>query len=217
MALQTPGSLTDLPDSVRLFPLGGALLLPRATMPLNIFEPRYLALVTDAMASDHLIGMIQPRDGRSAGPPPLYDVGTLGRITQYSETGDGRFLVTLNGLIRFRVLQELPSTTGYRKAKVDYAPYASDWSPAAPLAATARAELESTLRLFLETQDLSADWEAIGSADDESLINTLCAVCPFATAERQALLEAPLLADRSSTLSTLMRFARSEGGDSLLQ
>ena len=216
MAQQPPGSLADLPASVRLFPLEGALLLPRAHMPLNIFEPRYLAMVTDAMASDQMIGMIQPR-GNGSARPPLYDVGTIGRITQYSETGDGRFLITLQGLVRFRLVRELPVTTAYRQAEADYSPFITDWSPAAPLAAAARADLESTLRIFLETQDLSADWDAIRSADDESLVNTLCAVCPFTTAERQALLEAPLLAERSATLSTLMRFARGEGDDGMLQ
>ena len=217
MALQPPGSVADLPASIRLFPLEGALLLPRAAMPLNIFEPRYLAMVTDAMASDQMIAMIQPRADAALARPPLYDVGTLGRITQYSESGDGRFLITLTGLVRFRLVRELPATTAYRQAEPDYRPFAADWSPAAPLAAAARADLESTLRQFLETQDLSADWEAVRAADDESLVNTLCAVCPFTTAERQALLEAPSLADRTSTLSTLMRFARGEASDGTLQ
>ena len=217
MSLHPPGSLADLPPGLRLFPLEGALLLPRAAMPLNIFEPRYLAMVTDAMATDQLVAMIQPRADTPSARPPLYDVGTVGRITQYSETGDGRFLITLTGLVRFRVARELTVTSAYRQAEADYSPYLSDWSPAAPLAAAARADLESTLRQFLDTQDLSADWDAVRSADDESLVNTLCAVCPFAAAERQALLEAPTLADRTSTLTTLMRFARSEGEDDTLQ
>ncbi len=217
MSLQPPGSLADLPARVRLFPLEGALLLPRAAMPLNIFEPRYLAMVTDAMASDQMIAMIQPRAEPQAARPPLYRVGTIGRITQYGETGDGRFLITLTGLARFRLVRELAATTPYRQAEADYAPYQSDWSPAAPLAATARADVESTLRHFLDTQDLSADWDAVRTADDESLVNTLCAVCPFTPAERQALLEAPTLAERTSTLTTLMRFARGEASDETLQ
>ena len=217
MTLHPLGSPSDLPAGLRLFPLDGALLLPRATMPLNIFEPRYLAMVTDSMATDQLVAMIQPRADTLTARPPLYDVGTVGRITQYSETGDGRFLITLTGVARFRITRELSATTAYRQAEVDYKPYLSDWSPAAPLAAAARADLETTLRQFLDTQDLSADWDAVRSADDESLVNTLCAVCPFTTAERQALLEAPTLADRSSTLTTLMRFARGEGEDDTLQ
>ena len=194
---------------MRLFPLEGALLLPRATMPLNIFEPRYLAMVTDAMASDQLIAMVQPRESASlSARPALYSVGTVGRITQYSETGDGRFLITLTGISRFRLLRELPATTAYRQAEADYADFAADRSPAEPLAAAARTDLEQTLRHFLDRQDLSADWDAVGAADDESLVNTLAAVCPFTPAERQALLEAPSLADRTATLTPLMRFAQ---------
>jgi Lon protease-like protein len=217
MSLQPPGSLADLPAIIRLFPLEGALLLPRAAMPLNIFEPRYLAMVTDAMASDQMVAMIQPRADALAARPPLYRVGTIGRITQYSETGDGRFFITLTGLARFRLVREQAATTPYRQAEADYTPYQSDWSPAAPLAAAARADVESTLRHFLDTQDLSADWDAVRAADDESLVNTLCSVCPFTPAERQALLEAPTLADRTSTLTTLMRFARGETSDETLQ
>lgn len=215
MNLQPPASLADLPTRVRLFPLSGTILLPRAVMPLNIFEPRYLAMVRDAMATDQMIAVIQPRDA-DEDPPGLFDVGATGKITQYSETGDGRFLIALTGLARFRLAGELPATTPYRQALVDYGPYAADWSPADPLAATARADLEGTLREYLETQGLSADWEAVKSADDESLVNTLSVVCPFASAERQALLEAPTLPARASTLATLMRFAQGAPTDQTL-
>ena len=215
MTLQPPTSIADLPQTVRLFPLGGAILLPRAVMPLNIFEPRYLAMVRDAMASDHLIGMIQPRD--DAEPPELYDVGAIGRITQYSETGDGRFLISLTGLMRFRLSSELAVTTPYRQAQVDYAPHQADWAPADPLAATARAHLESTLQSYLEAQGLSADWDAVRSADDESLVNTLATACPFSNAERQALLESGAVPARASTLTTLMQFASGEAGEATLQ
>lgn len=221
MALHPPGSLADLPATVRLFPLEGVILLPRAIMPLNIFEPRYLAMVTDAMASDQMLAMIQPRlpsdTGGAEDRPPLYGVGSIGRITQYSETGDGRFLITLTGLARFRLVNELAAPTAYRQAQADYAPFSADWSPAQPLAAASRADLEFALKAYLETQDLSADWEAVRSADDESLVNTLAAVCPFTPAERQALLEAPTLAQRTSTLTTLMRFANGENGEHMLQ
>jgi hypothetical protein len=199
---------------VRLFPLSGTILLPRAVMPLNIFEPRYLAMVKDAMASDQMIAMIQPR--AEGEPPPLFEVGATGKITQYSETGDGRFLIALTGQARFRLLEELPATTPYRQARVDYAPYAADWSPADPLGAAARADLESTLKAYLEAQGLSADWEAVKSADDESLVNTLSVVCPFAGAERQALLEATSLPARADTLATLMRFAQGAPADRTL-
>ncbi|MGL6043705.1 MAG: LON peptidase substrate-binding domain-containing protein, partial [Sandaracinobacteroides sp.] len=140
MSLQPPASLADLPAKVRLFPLGGSILLPRAVMPLNIFEPRYLAMVRDAMATDQMIGVIQPRSDGDR--PALFAVGATGRITQYSETGDGRFLIALTGLARFQLLGELPATTPYRQAEVSYAPFAADWSPAEPLAAISRTSLE---------------------------------------------------------------------------
>lgn len=215
MSNQPPASLADLPVRVRLFPLSGAILLPRAVMPLNIFEPRYLEMVRDAMATDQMIALVQPRDDDE--PPSLYDIGAVGRITQYSETGDGRFLIALTGMARFRLVQELPATTSYRQAEVDYTPYAADWGPADPLAATARADLESTLKSYLETQGLSADWDAVKSADDESLVNTLSVVCPFTSAERQALLQANTLPDRASTLATLMAFAQGTPTDRTVQ
>ncbi len=205
--MHPPASLADLPRRVRLFPLAGVILLPRATMPLNIFEPRYLALVRDAMAADRMIAMIQPRADEPAERPPLFEVGAIGRITQYAETGDGRYLIALSGLARFRLTAELPVTTAYRQAEVDYAPYAADWGPAEPLAAAARADLETQLKAYLEAQGLSADWDAVRNADDESLVNTLTVVCPFQPAERQALLEAPGLPDRARTLVMLMQFA----------
>ena len=215
MSNQPPASLADLPVRVRLFPLTGAILLPRAVMPLNIFEPRYLEMVRDAMASDQMIALVQPRD--EGEPPTLYDIGAVGRITQYSETGDGRFLIALTGMARFRMVTELSATTSYRQAEVDYSPYAADWGPADPLAATARAVLESTLKTYLEAQGLSADWEAVKSADDESLVNTLSVVCPFTSAERQALLQAHTLPDRASTLATLMAFAQGAPTDRTVQ
>ncbi|TPE60199.1 peptidase S16 [Sandaracinobacter neustonicus] len=220
MTLEPPASPADLPATVRLFPLGGVILLPRAVLPLNIFEPRYLAMVRDAMATDQMIAMIQPRESHprdEVAKPDLYDIGTTGRITQYSETGDGRFLISLTGLARFRLTSELAATTPYRQAAVDYSAHERDWSPAEPLAAATRAHLETMLKSYLETQGLSADWDAVKSADDESLINTLATVCPFSNAERQALLEAATLPARASTLSTLMQFASGEAGEATLQ
>jgi uncharacterized protein len=198
-------SASTLPAEIPVFPLAGALLLPRAELPLNIFEPRYLAMVRDAMAGDRLVGMIQPRDDGE--PPVLYEVGGLGRITQFSETGDGRFLITLVGLTRFRVARELDVATPYRRVAADYAPFAADWREAEPLPAAVRSDLENSLRAYLDTQGLSADWEAVASADDESLVNTLTAVCPFDVAEKQALIEAPALRERANVLSMLMAFA----------
>lgn len=199
-----------LPEQIPLFPLAGALLLPRATLPLNIFEPRYLAMVRDAMAGDRLLGIIQPRD--SATPQPhLYDIGGVGRITQFSETGDGRFLIALTGLQRFRIRRELAAGTPYRQAAADYDAFADDWREPDPLPPALRADLENSLRVYLDSQDLSADWDAVGSADDESLVHTLAAVCPFDPAEKQALLEAGDLRARTTTLSALMAFAPGVG------
>ncbi len=214
MNFNPPASIGDLPNRVRLFPLEGAILLPRAVMPLNIFEPRYLAMVRDAMAGDQMIAMIQPRD--DAEPrPDLYGVGCLGRITQFSETGDGRLLIALTGLARFELLEELTVLTPYRQAEVRFE--ADDWSAPEALAATARASLEDILKSYLEAQSLSADWDAVHAADDESLVNTLSVVCPFVPAERQALLEAHTLNDRAETLTTLMSFALGTAGERTLQ
>ncbi len=195
-----------LPAQIPLFPLAGTLLLPRTTLPLNIFEPRYLAMVRDAMAGDRLVGIIQPRD--AAEPlPHLYDIGGVGRITQFAETGDGRFLISLTGLQRFRIGRELTTDKPYRQATADYDAFAGDWREPEPLPAALRADLENSLRVYLDSQDLSADWQAVGSADDESLVHTLATVCPFEAAEKQALLEAGNLRERTITLSALMAFA----------
>ncbi len=200
-------TISDLPPVIPVFPLSGALLLPRAVLPLNIFEPRYLAMTRDAMAGNRVIGIVQPRRPDRPGGPELFATGGLGRITRFSETGDGRFLIALTGLIRFRIVEELAVTTPYRQVRADYAPYAADWDPSPPLAPAARAGLEDALRAYLDTQQLSADWEAVRGADDEGLVSTLAAVCPFEILERQALLEAPDLAARAEMLTTLMAFA----------
>lgn len=199
-----------LPTAVPVFPLTGAILLPRALLPLNIFEPRYLAMVRDAMAATgaahRIIGMVQPR--ARAEPPPLYEVGCLGRITDYRETDDGRILITLTGLSRFRIQAELERTTPYRQVMADYLGFQQDRAEQDPLSATARAALEEVLKTYLDAQGLSADWDAVRAADDESLVTTLSCVCPFDPAEKQALLEAPDLQQRASTLTALMTFAQ---------
>lgn len=210
--MQPLASPADLPARIRVFPLGGAVLFPRSVMPLNIFEPRYLEMVRDAMAGDQLVGIVQPREDWRDDRPDLYTVGGLGRITQFSESGDGRLLIALTGVTRFRIADELPATTPYRQVLANYTPYAADWSDPGPLAATTRVDLEDALKGFLAAQGLSADWDAVKGADDENLVNTLSVVCPFAEAERQALLEADTLADRTQTLVTLMRFAGAPGG-----
>ena len=200
-----------LPGHVPLFPLAGALMLPRAELPLNIFEPRYLAMVRDALAGPRLIGMVQPRD--FADKPALYRIGGLGRITRFAETGDGRFQIILTGISRFEILQELDVLTPYRQAEISTAAFAQDFTDSPPLSAPARAGLEMALKSYLDAQGMSADWQAIANADDESLIHALASVCPFDVAEKQALLEAPDLAARTEILSTLMSFAPDQDDD----
>jgi len=208
---------SPLPTAIPVFPLTGALLLPRGTLPLNIFEPRYLAMVRDAMAAtgaaNRMIGIIQPRaaGARAGDPPALFDVGCVGRIGDYRETDDGRILIALTGVTRFRVTAELDRTTLYRQVMADYHDFDQDREEPEPLTAAARAGLEDVLLAYLDAQGLSADWEAVRAADDEALVTTLSGVCPFDPAEKQALLEAEDLPERAATLTALMAFAQGLG------
>lgn len=216
MDIEPESETTMLPTVLPVFPIGGAVLLPRGVMPLNIFEPRYLAMVRDAMAGSKLIGMIQPRLPGSGedddGKPGLFDVGCAGRITEFRETGDGRMVIALTGVVRFAVARELDVTTPYRQVTPDFDAFADDAGEPRPLAPAARSALETTLRSYLDTQGLSADWKAVAEADDDSLVTTLSAVCPFDPVERQALLEARDLPARAATLNALMTFAQGAGG-----
>jgi Lon protease-like protein len=212
-------ALEPLPAAVPVFPLTGAVLLPRGVLPLNIFEPRYLAMVKDAMAAtgaaNRVIGMIQPKaphGSRGGDPPPLYKVGCLGRITEYRETDDGRILVTLVGVSRFRVGAELERDTLYRQVMTDYHGFADDRAEEESLDAASRASLEDALRPYLDARGLAADWEAVQSADDEGLVTALAGALPFDPPEKQALLEAPTLAERAQTLAALMSFAVGPNG-----
>jgi Lon protease-like protein len=205
-------AVTPLPASVPVFPLTGAILMPRGVLPLNIFEPRYLAVVRDAMTAsgtgNRIIGMVQPRGEAKGGlPPPLFATGCLGRITEYQETPDGRILIALVGISRFRIAKELDRPTPYRQVLTDYHGFGHDRDEPAPLAPAVRAGLEDVLRDYLDAQGLAADWDAVKNADDDSLVTTLSCVCPFAPAEKQALLEATTLAARADTLAALMTFA----------
>lgn len=200
----------DLPSKIPVFPLAGALVFPRGRLPLHIFEPRYRAMIRDAMAGDRLIGMIQPRDHGIAADskdPPLFDIGGLGRISQCTETNDGRYLIALEGLSRFRIARELDVPTPYRQVEADYAVFPADQITAAPLMPAMRAAIESELQKYLTHAGLSADWEAVVGSDDEGLVNTLTTVCPFAPAEKQALFEAEDLVTRAELLLQIMQFA----------
>ncbi|MFN3287111.1 MAG: LON peptidase substrate-binding domain-containing protein [Sphingomonadaceae bacterium] len=196
-----------LPQTCPVFPLSGAILLPGGALPLNIFEPRYLAMVGDAMAGDRMIGMVQPRNDDD--PPALHAVGGLGRITEFAETPDGRYLIVLTGVSRFRIVEELAVPTPYRQCRIDFGGFEADLADPRPLAEGMRPELEQALRLYLDGQDLSADWDAVAQADDDALVRTLSAVCPFPPIEKQALLEAADLPARARLLVALMRFAPS--------
>jgi Lon protease-like protein len=221
VAYQNPG---DIADVIPVFPLPGALLLPRGQMPLNIFEPRYVAMVDDALRAGHrLIGMIQPDTANPAPEtrPGLYKVGCVGRITQIAETGDGRYLLQLTGIARFRIEQELTVTTPYRQCRVTYAPFATDFTARLGEEAVDRASLLRSLTQFLEANNLKADWEGIENAPNEALVNALAMMSPYGAAEKQALLEAPDLKTRAEILVALTEIElakkRSSGGETPLQ
>jgi uncharacterized protein len=196
----------DVADLIPIFPLAGALLLPRGQMPLNIFEPRYLAMIDDALRSGHrLIGMIQP-DTTHPGPeekPNLFKVGCVGRITQIAETGDGRYLLQLTGIARFRIEQELAVDTPYRQARVSYLPFVADFTPREGEDEVDRESLLHSLSDFLKANNLKADWEDIENAPNEALVNALAMMSPYGAPEKQALLEAPDLKTRAEILVAL--------------
>jgi Lon protease-like protein len=213
----------DLADVIPVFPLPGALLLPRGQMPLNIFEPRYLAMIDDVLRSGHrLIGMIQP-DTTHPGPesePNLFKVGCVGRITQIAETGDGRYLLQLTGIARFRVDEELSVTTPYRQCRVSYAPFTDDFTPRKGEDGVDRESLLRSLAEFLKANNLKADWDGIENAPNEALVNALAMMSPYGAPEKQALLEAPDLKTRAEILVALTEIElakKTSGSDSPLQ
>lgn len=207
-------SLTDLPQLIPVFPLNGALLLPGGELPLQIFEPRYLNMVDDAMAGDRVIGMIQTRGGSRA-RPTLSDVGCLGRITSYAETSDGRYLITLTGVCRFEAGEELDLRMPYRQLRARYDRFGEDLSRdgEAEVSEAARARFGAALKTYLNRRELDIDWETANTAPLEALVNSLCMGLPFEPAEKQAFLEAPDLAGRFEVLTTLLEIDASEPDD----
>ena len=207
----------DLPEVIPVFPLDGALLLPRGQMPLNIFEPRYLAMIDDALRSGlRLIGMIQP-DPSHPGPedkPRLFKVGCVGRLTQIAETGDGRYWIQLTGIARFRIEDELTVTTPYRQCRVSFAPFIDDFDARKGEDDVDRDSLLKALKDFLQANNLKADWQGIENAPNEALVNALAMMSPYGPAEKQALLEAPDLKTRAEVLVavTEMELAKKTGG-----
>jgi Lon protease-like protein len=207
--------LTDLREDFPVFPLNGALLLPGGRLPLNVFEPRYLALVEDALGAGRMFGMVQPdkRLARGDTGPGLYRTGCLGRISSFSETDDGRFLITLSGMIRFTIIEEIEPVRGYRRVRAALAGYAADLQePGAASLPFPRDELLSALRRYFANAGVDANWEAIGAMPDAALIVSLCMACPFAPEEKQALLEAKDEADRARALLALLEINAFDAG-----
>ena len=213
-------SLADLPPILPIFPLPGALLLPRARLPLQIFEPRYLAMLDDILkTSERMIGMIQPRDGTDGSDGQrLHSVGCAGRLTSFTETDDGRYMITLTGVSRFRISQEVDGFQPYRRADLDWASFARDLGGSEQDAGFDRDTFFPLLSRFFDSEQLQTDWESLKDAEDELLINSLSMLCPFEPEDKQALLEAPSLSTRRETLVTLIEFALRGGtGDEILQ
>ena len=192
----------EMPPTLPLFPLAGALLLPRRPMQLNVFEPRYLAMLDDALSGDRIIGVIQPRAGEEAVgmTPELFKVGCAGRIVQFAELGDDRCFLTLMGVARFRLAQELATMTPYRIARVNSSGFESDFTPGAGEAEVDRQSLVSALREFAKANDIKVDWDDIEKAPNEALVNALSMMSPYGAKEKQAMLEAPDLKTRAEIL-----------------
>lgn len=211
-------SKTDLPDTIPVFPLPGALLLPRARLPLHLFEPRYLAMLDDVLkTSSRLIGMVQPYEA-PGGNGKLHSIGCAGKVTAFSETEDGRYMITLSGASRFRITEEVEGFTPYRRCNVNWQGFERDLGPTERDDTFDRDRFMEALGRYLVDQGLSTDWESLGEAEDELLINSLSMLCPFEPEDKQALLEAPSLTTRRETLMTLIEFAlRGGSGEEVMQ
>ncbi len=216
--------LADLPAAIPVFPLRGAILLPRASLPLNVFEPRYLSMVDDAISGARMIGIVQPAGGEEGTESPegkavpLKRVGCAGRITAYQELDDGRIIMTLTGICRFSLGPERPTATPYRIVAADFGPFEKDLSPGLGESAVDRAGLVSVLKTYLDQHGLELDWEGIERTSSEFLVNALSIMCPYGPEEKQALLEATDLVRRADVLVTLARMELAgHGGGGTLQ
>ncbi|MBJ3775906.1 LON peptidase substrate-binding domain-containing protein [Acuticoccus mangrovi] len=222
MGNATYDTIEKVPTLVPVFPLSGALLLPRAHLPLNVFEPRYLKMVDDALGGDRVIGMVQPRFGEGYNAdderPALCDVGALGRIISFQETGDGRYLIQLGGVCRFRILEEEMGDLPYRRCRISADSFGSDLANISGEENVDRDALIRAFENYLDANDLEADWKSVRSASNEALVNTLAMMSPYGPAEKQALLEAPDLASRAATLVAIteMELARQTGDEPIL-
>ncbi|TNE59709.1 MAG: peptidase S16 [Alphaproteobacteria bacterium] len=207
--------LSDLPETIPVFPLNGVLLLPRGRLPLNIFEPRYLAMVSDALKTEaRLIGMIQPTAEAQDTPerPALQQVGCAGRIVGFQESSDNRMLITLQGVTRFEIAEELSAVTPYRQVRADFSKFEKDLSPAEDSDKINRDRLLELLREYLDTHNMEADWKTINATGGEELVNFLSMVSPFGLREKQALLEAETCVDRTEVLIALVEMVLNTPG-----
>jgi uncharacterized protein len=216
MSGRVPGklALAEMPATLPIFPLQGVLLLPRGKLPLNIFEPRYLAMVEDALATrDKLIGMVQPLEKETRGSTqPVYPVGCAGRVASWSETEDGRYLISLTGICRFAIGEEIAVARGYRRVKAEFEPFAVDFETPSD-GNIDRKRLLAGLRGYFKAEGLQADWGTIDSAPDERLVNTIAMLCPFEPEEKQTLLESAGLAERAKAMIGIVE-ARAQGAAS---
>lgn len=204
----------DLPETIPIFPLPGALLLPRSRLPLHLFEPRYLAMLEDALKTSHrLIGMIQPNPGKDRGEGTLHTIGCAGRVSQFSETEDGRYMITLAGVSRFRMVSDVEGFTPYRRASVSWEGFDRDLEPTDQDNGFDRANFMKLLARYFEARDLRTDWDSLEDADDELLINSLSMLLGFEPEDKQALLEAPCLSTRRETLVTLIEYDLRSGDE----
>lgn len=202
-------SVEGAPATLPIFPLSGVLLLPGGRLPLNVFEPRYLNMVNDALASDRMIGMVQPKQPQRDPVPDdaeLFPIGCAGRIVQFAETGDGRILITLAGTGRFRIRSEVRTARGYRRIVADFGAFAADIDGEQGRI-SGRDDLIATIKAYFKVRGLDADWDALAKADDDSLVTSLAMACPFDPGEKQALLECATLPERARMLATLMEMA----------
>lgn len=205
---RTYDSVEELPHAIPIFPLSRTIMLPRARLPLNIFEPRYLAMVDGALAGDRIIGMIQPRVSEfEQERPELFDVGCAGRITQFGETGDGRYFINLTGICRFRIARELSTTTPYRQVETDWSGFEGDLTPDMSELPFERQSLIDSLRTYFAKFGQQVDWQSMAGAPAEALIGSLAAICPFSVEEKQALLEAKDVKMRAEILTSLIEMA----------
>jgi Lon protease-like protein len=210
-----PASPAELPASVPVFPLSGALLLPFAHRPLNIFEPRYVAMVDAVLGGNRLIGLIQPQDTSEESPPgraPLQQVGCLGRLTHFEETGDGRYFIILEGVCRFELGAELTVTTPYRQALIDAGRFASDFERGFGAEAVDRQRFIRMMRDYADFANIEMNWEEVARTPTADLVNFCCIVSPYGAAEKQLLLEAGTLESRAEALIAMAEYEMARGG-----